>query len=40
LYVFAKLLWRVLPVNREPLPVDVQQTFRALCQVEKREQGQ
>ncbi|HNQ88445.1 MAG TPA: type I restriction endonuclease [Verrucomicrobiota bacterium] len=24
LYVFAKLLWRLLPVNRDPLPVEVQ----------------
>jgi type I restriction enzyme R subunit len=27
LYVFAKLLWRVLPVNRDPLPVEVQQNI-------------
>ncbi|MBE0544129.1 MAG: type I restriction endonuclease subunit R [Verrucomicrobia bacterium] len=27
LYVFAKLLWRLLPVNREPLPVEVQQNI-------------
>lgn len=27
LYVFAKLLWRLLPVNREPLPVQVQQNI-------------
>jgi type I restriction enzyme, R subunit len=27
LYVFAKLLWRVLPVNRTPLPVEVQQNI-------------
>ena len=26
-YVFAKLLWRVLPVNRDPLPVEVQQNI-------------
>jgi type I restriction enzyme R subunit len=24
LYVFAKLLWRVLPIDRQPLPVEVQ----------------
>jgi len=27
LYVFAKLLWRLLPVNRDPLPVEVQQNI-------------
>jgi type I restriction enzyme R subunit len=27
LFVFAKLLWRLLPVNRDPLPVDVQQNI-------------
>jgi type I restriction enzyme R subunit len=27
LHVFAKLLWRVLPVNRSPLPVEVQQNI-------------
>ena len=27
LYVFAKLLWRLLPVNREPLPVEVQRNI-------------
>jgi type I restriction enzyme R subunit len=27
LYVFAKLLWRMLPVNRDPLPVEVQQNI-------------
>ncbi len=27
LYGFAKLLWRLLPVNREPLPVEVQQNI-------------
>ena len=27
LYVFARLLWRVLPVNRDPLPVEVQQNI-------------
>jgi type I restriction enzyme R subunit len=27
LFVFAKLLWRLLPVNRDPLPVEVQQNI-------------
>jgi type I restriction enzyme R subunit len=27
LYVFAKLLWRLLPVGRDPLPVEVQQNI-------------
>ena len=27
LFVFAKLLWRLLPVNRDPLPVEVQQSI-------------
>jgi type I restriction enzyme R subunit len=27
LYVFARLLWRLLPVNRDPLPVEVQQNI-------------
>ena len=31
LYVLAKLLWRVLPVNRDPLPVEVQQKHRPRC---------
>jgi len=26
-FVFAKLLWRILPVNRDPLPVEVQQNI-------------